>query len=175
MAFAVGDSKSLAITSDRKCKSLRANKSALHYLCINTQIEYYYIFHFAAVCKSSRLLEHILQKCRLKSNGQCAGKKKTWGLNPERKTMPLCVQFHSYPRMIKDQYEMRIQALYRKLPPVIYICNKHGIFYIQCKLRTENRFTYMIGKAISFPGITRKMHCRYHNIGNKTFFKQSGL
>ena len=59
--------------------------------------------------------------------------------------------------------------------PVIYICNKHGILYIQCKLRAENRFTYVMGKTISFPGITRKMHFRYHNIGNKTFFKQSGL
>ena len=107
MAFAAGDSKSLAITSNRKCTRLTANKSALYYLCMNTQIEYYYIFRFSAACKSSKLLKHILQKCRLKSNGQCAGKKKTWGLNPERKTMPLCVQFHSYPRMIKDQYEIR--------------------------------------------------------------------
>ena len=143
-------------------------------MCMNTQIEYYYIFHFSAVCKSSKLLKHILQKCRLKSNGQCAGKKKTGGLNLERKTMSLCVQFHSYPRMIKDQYEMRIDRNFI-LPPVIYMCNTNGIFYIQYKLRTEKRFTYLMGKAISFPGITRKMHCRYHNICNKTFFKQSGL
>ena len=102
MAFAAGDSESLAITSDRKCTSLRANKSDLYYFSMNTQIEYYYIFHFAAVCKSSRLLEHILQKCRLKSNGQCAGKQKTCGINPERKTLFLCVQFYSYPRIIKN-------------------------------------------------------------------------
>ena len=174
MAFAAGDSKSLAITSDRKCTSLTANKSDLYYLCMNTQIEYYYIFRFSAACKSSKLLKHISQKCRLKCNGQCAGKKKTCGLNLERKTLPLCVQFYLYPRIIKNQYEMRIHRNLI-LPLVIYICYKNCIFSIQCKLRTENRFTYMMGKAISFPGITRKMHFRYHNIGNKTFFKQSGL
>ena len=113
MAFAAGDSKSLAITSDRKCTSLTANKSDLYYLCMGTQIEYYYIFRFSAACKSSKLLKHILQKCRLKCNGQCARKKKTCGLNLERKTLPLCVQFYSYPRIIKNQYEMRIQALFR--------------------------------------------------------------
>ena len=174
MAFAAGDSKSIAITSDRKCTGLRANKSGLYYLCMNTQIEYYYISRFSAVCKSSKLLKHILQKWLLKSNGQCAGKQKTCGINPERKTLLLCVQFYSYPRIIKDQYEMTIHRDLI-LPPVICICYKNCIFSIQCKLRTENRFTYVMGKAISFPGITRKMHFRYHNIGNKTFFKQSGL
>ena len=74
MALAAGDFKSLAITSDRKCTSLTANKSALYYLCMNTPIEYYYIFRFSAACKSSKLLNHISQKCRLKYNGQGAGK-----------------------------------------------------------------------------------------------------
>ena len=111
MAFAAGDSESLAITSYRKCTSLKANKSDLYYLCMNTQIEYYYIFRFSAACKSSKLLKHILQKCRLKCNGQCVGKKKTCGLNPERKTLLLCFQFYSYPRVIKDQYEMRNQSV----------------------------------------------------------------
>ena len=118
MAFAAGDSESLAITSDRKCTSLRANKSALFYLCMNTQNEYYHISRFSAVCKSSKLLKHILQKCGLKSNGQCAGKQKTCAFNLERKTLPLRVQFYSYPRIIKDRY---------MLPPVIYMCKRHGI------------------------------------------------
>ena len=112
MTFAAGHSNSLAITSDRKCTSLTADKSALYYLCMNTKIEYYYIFRFSAACKSSKLLKHILQKFRLKCNGQCAGKKKTCGLNPERKTLLLCFQFYSYPRIIKDQYEMTIQPLF---------------------------------------------------------------